>query len=69
MLHTFEFGNLLIPANVAGKPAQNPNGYVVPAGPLALLHPFGDTEFPMPIDQLFYQHPTPDDRPNLADGR
>src|SRR3954471_20086163 len=45
MLHTFDFGNLIIPANVAGKPAQTPNGYVVPAGPLALLHPFGETEF------------------------
>ncbi len=31
--------------------------------------PFGDTELPMPVDQLFYQHPTPADRPNLADGR
>jgi alpha-galactosidase len=45
MLHTFEFGSLLIPANVVGEPTQTSNGYVVPAGPLALLHPFGETEF------------------------
>jgi hypothetical protein len=31
--------------------------------------PFGDTEFPMPVEQLFYVHPAPENRPNLADGR
>ena len=31
--------------------------------------PFGDTEFPMPVDALNYVHPRPADRPNLADGR
>ncbi|WP_345763501.1 glycoside hydrolase family 36 protein [Diaminobutyricibacter sp. McL0608] len=45
MLHTFEFGELRIPANVSGPPAIISGGYIVPAGPLALLHPFGDTEF------------------------
>lgn len=45
MLHTLEFGPLHIPANVAGAPTPTPTGYIVPAGALALLHPFGDTEF------------------------
>lgn len=31
--------------------------------------PFGDTEFPLPAEQLFYQHPKPDERPHLANGR
>jgi hypothetical protein len=34
------------------------------------LSPFGpDIEFPMPIDQIRYQHPSAADRPHLADGR
>jgi hypothetical protein len=37
------------------------------AGPLS---PFGpDQEFPLPVDKIRYVHPTPADRPNLADGR
>ncbi|HEV7205909.1 MAG TPA: hypothetical protein VGN18_14965 [Jatrophihabitans sp.] len=31
--------------------------------------PFGNTEFPVPVEQLFYRHPTPANRPHLADGR
>lgn len=31
--------------------------------------PFGDLEFPLPVDQLLYKHPRPQDRPALADGR
>jgi hypothetical protein len=31
--------------------------------------PFGDVEFPMPVGKLMYQHPSPDERPHLADGR
>jgi hypothetical protein len=31
--------------------------------------PFGDTEFPLPIEKLFYRHPSPDERPHLANGR
>jgi hypothetical protein len=31
--------------------------------------PFGDTEFPQPVDQLSYKHPTRAERPHLADGR
>ena len=31
--------------------------------------PFGDLEIPMPLEAMFYQHPAPEDRPNLADGR
>ncbi|WP_314149344.1 alpha-galactosidase [uncultured Leifsonia sp.] len=45
MLHTFDFGSVRIPANVAGEPRPVPAGHIVPAGPIALLHPFGDTEF------------------------
>jgi hypothetical protein len=30
--------------------------------------PFGDTEFPVPVDKLLYAHPSPENRPNLADG-
>ena len=31
--------------------------------------PFGDLDFPLPVEKLFYQHPTHADRPHLADGR
>lgn len=31
--------------------------------------PFGDTEFPLPLDKLPYKHPTRAERPNLAEGR
>jgi hypothetical protein len=31
--------------------------------------PFGETEFPQPVDKLQYKHPTRDERPHLADGR
>jgi hypothetical protein len=31
--------------------------------------PFGDLEFPLPVDKIFYKHPGPAERPNLADGR
>ena len=31
--------------------------------------PYGDVEFPMPVEQLFYRHPTRAERPHLADGR
>lgn len=34
------------------------------------LSPFGaDVEFPLPIDRIRYEHPTPENRPNLAGGR
>jgi hypothetical protein len=34
------------------------------------LSPFGpELEFPLPLDKIRYQHPGPEDRPNLADGR
>jgi hypothetical protein len=34
------------------------------------LSPFGaDIEFPLPLDQIRYTHPRPEDRPRLADGR
>jgi alpha-galactosidase len=45
MLHLFDFDGLRIPANLPGAPQPAPGGFVVPAGPVALLHPFGDTEF------------------------
>lgn len=45
MLYTFDFAGLRIPANVSGQPEAVPGGFVVPSGPVALLHPFGDTEF------------------------
>jgi hypothetical protein len=31
--------------------------------------PFGDLEFPVPVDALMYQHPRPEDRPRLPEGR
>jgi hypothetical protein len=31
--------------------------------------PFGDLEFPQPVEALFYKHPSRDERPHLADGR
>jgi alpha-galactosidase len=45
MLYTFEFGDLRIPANVTAAPVRSDAGYLVPAGTVAMLHPFGDTEF------------------------
>ncbi|HEU5267885.1 MAG TPA: hypothetical protein VFU35_14345 [Jatrophihabitans sp.] len=31
--------------------------------------PFGDVAFPEPVEKLWYEHPRPEDRPHLADGR
>jgi hypothetical protein len=31
--------------------------------------PFGDLDFPLPIEKLFYKHPSRDERPRLAEGR
>jgi hypothetical protein len=31
--------------------------------------PFGDLEFPLPVEKLTYKHPTAAERPHLADGR
>jgi hypothetical protein len=31
--------------------------------------PFGDLEFPLPVEKLLYKHPTPQERPHLANGR
>jgi hypothetical protein len=31
--------------------------------------PFGDLEFPLPVDKLLYSHPTRAERPSLAEGR
>jgi alpha-galactosidase len=45
MLHTFDFDGRAIPANVSAEPSRVPGGYVVPGGPIALLHPFGAAEF------------------------
>ena len=34
------------------------------------LSPYGpDVEFPLPLDQIRYHHPTRENRPNLAEGR
>ena len=34
------------------------------------LSPFGpELEFPLPVEQLWYAHPRPEDRPHLAGGR
>jgi hypothetical protein len=31
--------------------------------------PFGDLEFPLPVDKLLYEHPKAAERPALAEGR
>lgn len=31
--------------------------------------PFGDLEFPLPVNKILYRHPTPAERPHLANGR
>jgi hypothetical protein len=31
--------------------------------------PFGDIDFPLPVEKLFYKHPSPAERPHLANGR
>ncbi|WAX55705.1 hypothetical protein M6B22_14305 [Jatrophihabitans cynanchi] len=34
------------------------------------MSPFGpDLEFPLPLDKIRYEHPSPADRPHLAEGR
>ena len=34
------------------------------------LSPYGqDVEFPLPLDKIRYQHPGPENRPHLAEGR
>jgi hypothetical protein len=34
------------------------------------LSPYGpDIEFPLPLDRIRYKHPSPAERPHLADGR
>lgn len=45
MLHTLVFGDLTIAANLVAEPTSTDRGYLIPRGPVALLHPFGDTEF------------------------
>lgn len=45
MLHTFRFDDLTIPANVTGEPTATTGGWLVPAGHVALLHPFDHTDF------------------------
>jgi alpha-galactosidase len=45
MQYTFTFGNLSIPGNVTASPTRVETGFLIPAGPVALLHPFGDAEF------------------------
>ena len=32
------------------------------------MSPFGDIEFPLPVEKLFYTHPSRADRPHLAGG-
>lgn len=41
MQFTFEFDGLRVPANVSGTPRRTADGWIVPAGPVALLHTFG----------------------------
>jgi hypothetical protein len=31
--------------------------------------PYGDTQFPLPLEKIFYRHPGRAERPHLADGR
>jgi hypothetical protein len=31
--------------------------------------PFGDLDFPLPVEKLLYKHPGPQERPHLANGR
>ncbi|PJJ70837.1 alpha-galactosidase [Diaminobutyricimonas aerilata] len=45
MLHTFAFHDLFIPGNVSAPPTRIDTGYLIPPGRVALLHPFGETEF------------------------
>ena len=34
------------------------------------MSPFGpELEFPLPLDKIRYEHPSPADRPHLAEGR
>lgn len=39
------------------------------AGIAGAASPYGDHQFPLPVSKLRYTHPSPSDRPNLADGR
>jgi hypothetical protein len=31
--------------------------------------PFGNLEFPLPVEKILYVHPKPEERPHLANGR
>lgn len=46
MQFTFDFDDdTTFAANVPAPPRRTDTGWIVPAGPLAVLHPFGETEF------------------------
>ena len=45
MQFTFDFDDATFAANVTAPPRRTGTGFVVPAGPVAVLHPFGETEF------------------------
>jgi hypothetical protein len=60
------------PRTVAIISAASPDDFVVSelaSSEAGATSPFGETEFPMPFDQLTYRHPRPEDRPHLAEGR
>jgi alpha-galactosidase len=45
VLHTLEWGSVVLPLQADGDPSPAPLGHTVRAQKLALLHPFGDAEF------------------------
>ena len=60
------------PRSVAIISPTHPEDFVVSelaASEAGATSPFGDTEFPMPFEKLFFRQPRPEDRPHLAEGR
>lgn len=45
MLSAIELGGLSLAVNASGAPERAGAGWLLPSGPVALLHPFGDTDF------------------------
>jgi succinate dehydrogenase / fumarate reductase iron-sulfur subunit len=58
-----------LPEQFRAAPVTDFNVSEFAADQAGSLSPFGtDVEFPLPVEQLTYTHPSPADRPNLADG-
>jgi hypothetical protein len=67
-------------AGIAPRRPEHPTAQLVQVGDFHVnelaadkagsMSPFGEEfEFPLPVSQIHYQHPTRENRPHLAEGR